>query len=586
MRLAPLRLLGLTVAVLTPTQAWNICRCRIGEPCWPSQAEWRALNASVNGNLIAVRPVGDVCYGSAYDAAKCEEVRSRTNDAAWRVAQPGALSWTNWEALPDLDEDCYIDRPRNHTCKQGRIPPYAVMARTPRDIQEALRFAKRRNIHVVVRNTGHDMFGKSGGPSALQINLSKLKGVQYQEHFVPRGGSQSLGKAATLAAGTMGAEFAEDARKHGYVPLIGLAPTVGVAGGFLQGGGISTLTAVFGLAADHALEFEVITAQGDLVVANEFQNQDLFWALKGGGGGTFGIAIRSTVQVFDDFPALTYVAAMSVPDAFHNGSAADCRALWDVVEQLIRLIPRLHDKNVAANFGMTHMPDDSAMVTMQMVFANRTTAQAKDDALADLYAVLREHEIPYNATSNVLTGYSQGLQRPTDRTGWADYDGSVLLSRRFLSKPNAPSRMVEVMSQVKLGVGHSFEIDMLGGRVLDKNQRGSALHPSWRESLALLIIHMNLSPSPTPEMQRQAQVHLTNVHMPLFRSIEGDPQMGSYSNAADPYEPHFQQAFWGANYPRLAQVKRLWDRDEVFVSRTTVGSEGWDVEGLCRTRAG
>lgn len=89
MRLAPLRLLGLTVALLAPTQAWNLCRCRIGEPCWPSQAEWRALNASVNGNLIAVRPVGEVCHGSAYDAAKCEEVRSRTNDAAWRVAQPG-----------------------------------------------------------------------------------------------------------------------------------------------------------------------------------------------------------------------------------------------------------------------------------------------------------------------------------------------------------------------------------------------------------------------------------------------------------------------------------------------------------------
>ncbi|KAL5361115.1 hypothetical protein BJX96DRAFT_185121 [Aspergillus floccosus] len=582
MRIAPLQLLGLTIALLAPTQAWNLCRCQIGEPCWPSQAEWKALNDSVGGSLIRVRPVGEVCHGSAFDAEKCEEVRARTNDAAWRVSQPGALAWTNWETLPERNEDCYIDRPRDHTCKQGRIPPYAVVARTPRDIQEALRFAKRRNVHVVVRNTGHDMLGKSSGPSALQINLSKLKGVQYQENFVPRGGSQSLGKAATLAAGTMGAELAEDAGKLGYVPLLGLATTVGVAGGFLQGGGISSLTSIFGLAADQALEFEVITAQGELVVANEFQNQDLFWALKGGGGGTFGIATRSTVRVFDDFPALTYVAEMLVPDAFHNGSAIGSQALWDVVEQLIRLIPRLHDKNVAANFAMGHLPDDSARVAMQMVFANRSTAQTEDDALADLYAVLSKHEVLYNATSRFLPRYSQGLQRPTEQTGWGDYDGSLLLSHRFLSMANAPSRMVEVLSQVRLDVGDSFEIDMLGGRVMDKDKLDSALHPSWREALALLLIHKNLSPSPTPEMQRQGQMELTTVDMPLFRSIEGDPRMGSYSNCADPNEPHFQQAFWGANYQRLVQVKRVWDRDEVFISRRAVGSEGWDVEGLCR----
>lgn len=178
----------------------------------------------------------------------------------------GALVWTNWETLPEHNEDCYNDGLQNRPCKQGRISPYAVMAETVEDIQEALKFGKERNIHLVIRNTGHDLSGRSSGPSSLQINLSKFKGVHYTENFIPQGGHEPLGKAATLEAGTLGAEFAKDAEENGYIPLIGLCPSVGIAGGYLQGGGISSLAPIYGLAADHALEFEVITAEVSLTL--------------------------------------------------------------------------------------------------------------------------------------------------------------------------------------------------------------------------------------------------------------------------------------------------------------------------------
>jgi FAD/FMN-containing dehydrogenase len=72
---------------------------------------------------------------------------------------------------------------------------------------------------------------------------------------------------------------------------------VSVAGGWAQGGGHSYLSGEYGLGADMVLEYKVIDAKGDLVVANAVTNQDLFWALRGGGGGTFGVVVEATFKV-------------------------------------------------------------------------------------------------------------------------------------------------------------------------------------------------------------------------------------------------------------------------------------------------
>lgn len=319
------------------------------------------------------------------------------------------------------------------------------------------------------------------------------------------------------------------------------------------------------------------------MIANEYQNQDLFWALRGGGGGTFGIAIRSTVRVFDDFPALFQVALITVPNGFKEGLTDANEALWDIVGHVLRLIPTLNDGKTGANFGLTHMPGDNALITMEIVFTDVRDKKVADKQLEEMYSALHEREIRYELTSKFFPRYSAGVQRPMQPAGWGNYDGSILLSEKFLSSVEAPSKIVEVLSQIRLGVGGSFEIDMLGGQVMKNDAVGTALHPSWREALALLILHKSLSISPTAEMQKQGQMELTNIDMPLLRSLEADSRrMGSYSNGADPNEPHFQQVFWDDAYERLSQIKRDWDKNELFISRNAVGSEGWDAEGLCR----
>lgn len=90
------------------------------------------------------------------------------------------------------------------------------------------------------------------------------------------------------------------AKDHGLVVVTGECPTVGLAGGYTQGGGHSALSTSFGLAADNTLQFEVITVDGELINASSSKNPDLYWALSGGGGGNYGVVYSMTVQAHPD----------------------------------------------------------------------------------------------------------------------------------------------------------------------------------------------------------------------------------------------------------------------------------------------
>lgn len=103
--------------------------------------------------------------------------------------------------------------------------------------------------------------GRSSGPASLQINTNRLKGIEVVDAFIPQGGSVSLGKTVTLGAGTLALEISQVAADEGFNVLLGLCTTVGVAGGFIQGGGASLLGPTYGMASDNALEFNVVTAE-------------------------------------------------------------------------------------------------------------------------------------------------------------------------------------------------------------------------------------------------------------------------------------------------------------------------------------
>ena len=118
--------------------------------------------------------------------------------------------------------------------------------------------------------------GKSTGAGALSVWTHYLKDIEFSDwsdkHY--------KGKAIKMGAGVQGFEAMAAAAAQGLVSVGGECPTVGVAGGYTQGGGHSALSTSFGLGADQTLEWEVVTASGKLVTASRTENEDLYWALR------------------------------------------------------------------------------------------------------------------------------------------------------------------------------------------------------------------------------------------------------------------------------------------------------------------
>jgi FAD/FMN-containing dehydrogenase len=145
---------------------------------------------------------------------------------------------------------------RSTPCTLGNYVSYSLKATEARDVVAALDFAKHQNVRILVRNTGHDYLGRSTGAGALAIWTQGLKDISFTQWS----DQYYSGPAVKVGAGVLGYEILEAAHAQGLAVVSGECATVGLAGGFTQGGGHSALSTAFGLGADQTLAFEVRTA--------------------------------------------------------------------------------------------------------------------------------------------------------------------------------------------------------------------------------------------------------------------------------------------------------------------------------------
>ena len=144
--------LGLTSISSKPT---NNCRCTSESACWPSDSDFQTLASTVSQPLIHPVPPATPCYNSA--SGNCTEVQAGWFNGVWRSDQSGAAEHTNWETytLPNgTIHACYLNTTLGFPCEQGAVPVIGVDARTPGDVQEAVKFAGNHNLRLVIKNTG------------------------------------------------------------------------------------------------------------------------------------------------------------------------------------------------------------------------------------------------------------------------------------------------------------------------------------------------------------------------------------------------------------------------------------------------
>src|SRR5262249_24682971 len=230
-------------------------RNRPGDPGWPSDSAWEALKAKVGGRLVKLRSPFDACR-AAPTSPECSAL-FKTLKNPWAIGDDPALTQTTgWR-------DAWASAPS----------AYAVAAAGAADVAAAVDFARLNRLRLVVKGGGHSYQGTSCAPDSLLVWTRKMDRIELHDAFVAQGCGGAGQPAVSLGAGAVWLRADAAVTKAGRYVQGGGCLTVGVAG-LIQSGGFGSFSKRYGLAAASLIEAEVVTADGQVRIANACTNSD------------------------------------------------------------------------------------------------------------------------------------------------------------------------------------------------------------------------------------------------------------------------------------------------------------------------
>ena len=323
------------------------------------------------------------------------------------------------------------------------------------------------------------------------------------------------------------------------------------------------------MGADQALEWEVVTAEGELVKASPTQSSDLYWALSGGGGGTYGVVLSLTAKIY--------------PDGVVGGASLVFLGTADILFDALTVWHTVYANIVKAGAHVTWVV--YPIVYIWEISELTIPGATEDDIrvlLQPFTSYLDQRNVSYQLNVTSFPTYIQHIDRyvgplPYGNTPTAQIQGGVLISSDSVQQNNAD--IVSVLRNIT-DSGNWF----IGGYALGPTQKPAvpnAVLPAWRDVVIIYqaIGFWNYS-VPVEQMDAQETL-LTNTLMPPLQKSAS----GAYMNEADSNDPLWKTAFFGENYDKLLNIKKKWDSNDLFYAKTAVGSDAWTVAGdgrLCK----
>ncbi|GAA3872717.1 FAD-binding oxidoreductase [Saccharothrix violaceirubra] len=397
----------------------------------------------------------------------------------------------------------------------GNKPAAVALCAGEADVARCLEFAARNRIPVAARGGKHSYAGYSTPADGLVVDLSALNRAQVSGDRVVVGGGMRL------------RELYEELGAAGRLLPAGTCATVGI-GGLALGGGISVVGRRHGLTCDRLRAARVVTPDGVVRRVAADADEDLFWALRGGGGGNFGVV---TSFEFETSPAgdlvvfsLSFPAgsAVDVLGAWQEWFASAPDELWTACEV------RAGSPTPVSIAGTWSGPETGLTPWLNRLAARVRPTRRQVRVLSHLVAMR------YFAGCEVSCPPVRGA--------------SFVASSRFLAKPADPAKVVALLTGKRAGWA---QFDSFGGTIGRVPVTATAF--PHRDAFASMQAYVDVGLVDQAEARRTVAA--------LRDGIGGGT---GYVNYIDPDMPDWATSYYGPNLPRLREVAARYDPDRVL----------------------
>ena len=417
---------------------------------------------------------------------------------------------------------------------------------TTADVQACVRFAASGGAPLALRSGGHSYGGWSSGPG-LVVDVTPMSSVVVD----------TASQTVRIGAGARLIDVYAGVAAKGVAVAAGSCPTVGITG-LAQAGGIGVLARAWGLTCDSIRSVQIVTADATIREVSATADADLFWALRGGGGGSFGVvtaltlAVRAAPQVQTFYFSWDLSHAPAVLSAWQTWIARADPQLWSTCKLL------------------TDPPKSSAVVTVSGTWIGASTAL--NAQLAPLLAAIG---VGASSTSKTSQDYLNAMLLEAGCIGQSaaacKVDALTPAKRQpfaatsaILSAPLPSAGIAAAIERAEAGssVSNLFEggvsFDSFGGAIASVAASETAfVHRQALASIQFTATWSSIQESPDPA-PFDAYVRAGRSALAPWTGS------GAYVGYSDAAIMNYGQAYWGANYPRLQQVKKQYDPSSLF----------------------
>jgi FAD/FMN-containing dehydrogenase len=492
----------------------------------------------------------------------------------------------------------------------SRPSVYAVAARTTDDVVAAVNFARAHNLRLVIKGGGHSYQGTSNAADSLLIWTRRMHAIVMHDAFVATGceGQAAPQPAVTVEAGAIwGQVYDAVTTKAGRYVQGGGCLTVGVAG-LIQSGGFGSFSKAYGMAAASLLEAEIVTADGAVRIANACTHPDLFWAIKGGGGGSFGAVTKLTLRTHDlpdVFGGVFMTIQAASDDAFrrligrviafysealfnpHWGEQIACRP--GNVLDIAMVFQGLEQQEAEATWRpffdwLAASPQDFSIASEPAVLAAPARSFWDPQFLAQVPGLVLADDRPGAHETNLFYASNR------EEAGQVLHGYQSAWLPAALLQQDRQHSLVDALFAATRQWSVSLHTNKgLAGAPADAIDaaRQSATHPAVLDAFALIISAAEGPPAYPGVPGHEPDLTTARTHAEAINNAMREvrtllPSAGSYLAESDFFEAAWREAFWGPNYAKLLAVKDTYDPDDLFVVHHGVGSERWSPDGFTR----